>query len=251
VAAGRLGGTVDAGVSGRKVGEELGGLPGQGVEVEVPVPELGPVSGRGPDLLGSSLNVGDAAGVHGHHLGDGGDPRPGERFEVGPAIQHRQRGGARPGERVPHVRERPPGLGHDPAQAPVGVDDRLAPPLRCTRASSIVVGMRAGRSSKNSPARESNAASIGSDLFLLANAERNRAGWRLPTSDSSTPALRRAIDDANHVIDVGSATAAAPGHDTSRLVNRLYATKRGWRPLIRATGGVCHSTPQWSSSRRR
>jgi hypothetical protein len=30
----------------------------------------------------------------------------------------------------------------------------------------------------------------------------------------------------------------------------LYATKRGWRPLIRATGGVCHWTPQWSSRRR-
>lgn len=26
---------------------------------------------------------------------------------------------------------------------------------------------------------------------------------------------------------------------------RLYATKRGERPLIRAAGGVCHSTPQW------
>jgi hypothetical protein len=57
-------------------------------------------------------------------------------------------------------------------------------------------------------------------LFLPANAERNRAEWRLPTSDSSTPALCRAIDNANHVIDVGSATATAPGHDTSRLVNR-------------------------------
>jgi CubicO group peptidase (beta-lactamase class C family) len=34
-------------------------------------------------------------------------------------------------------------------------------------------------------------------------------------------------------------------------VTGLYATTRGWRPLIRATGGVCHSTPQWSRSRRR
>jgi hypothetical protein len=87
--------------------------------------------------------------------------------------------------------------------------------------------MRAGRSSKNSPARESNAASIGSDLFLPANAERNRAEWRLPTSDSSTPAFRRAIDNANHVIDVGSATATAPGQVTSRLVNRSIPANVG------------------------
>lgn len=31
-----------------------------------------------------------------------------------------------------------------------------------------------------------------------------------------------------------------------RLPDRLYATKRGERPLIRAVGGVCHSTPTWS-----
>jgi Pyridoxamine 5'-phosphate oxidase len=40
-------------------------------------------------------------------------------------------------------------------------------------------------------------------------------------------------------------------HSTVVWVKRLYATKRGWRPLIRATGGVCHWTPQWSRSRRR
>jgi hypothetical protein len=38
---------------------------------------------------------------------------------------------------------------------------------------------------------------------------------------------------------------------TMASVMGLYATKRGWRPLIRATGGVCHSTPQWSRSRSR
>jgi GT2 family glycosyltransferase len=37
----------------------------------------------------------------------------------------------------------------------------------------------------------------------------------------------------------------------SSAMKWLYATKRGWWPLIRATGGVCLSTPQWSSSRRR
>jgi hypothetical protein len=30
---------------------------------------------------------------------------------------------------------------------------------------------------------------------------------------------------------------------------RLYATKRGWRPLIRGVKGVCQSTPQSRSSR--
>jgi hypothetical protein len=74
VATGRLGGTVDGGVSGPQVGAELGGLPGQGVEVEVPVPEPDPVSGRRADLLGWSRNVGDAAAVRGHHPGDRGHP---------------------------------------------------------------------------------------------------------------------------------------------------------------------------------
>ena len=33
--------------------------------------------------------------------------------------------------------------------------------------------------------------------------------------------------------------------------NRRYATKRGWRPLIVATGRVCHWTPQWRRRRSR
>ena len=147
---------------------------------------------------------------------------------MGPAIQHRQRGG-----------RDPPNAFHTSgnAQRAWGTTwrrHRLAStivlPRRCAarrRASSIVVGMRAGRRSKNSPARESNAASIGSDLFLPANAKRNRAEWRLPTSDSSTPAFRRAIDNGNHVIDVGSATATAPGRDTSRWVNRSIPANVG------------------------
>jgi hypothetical protein len=90
--------------------------------------------------------------------------------------------------------------------------------------------MRAGCSSKNSPARNSNAASIGSDLLLPANAERNRAESRLPTSDSSTPAFRRAIDNGNHVIDVGAATATAPDDDTSRLVDGSIPANVGGYP---------------------
>jgi hypothetical protein len=49
----------------------------------------------------------------------------------------------------------------------------------------------------------------------------------LPTSDSSTPARRRAIDNGNHVIDVGSATATAPGQATSRFVSRSIPAKVG------------------------
>jgi hypothetical protein len=87
--------------------------------------------------------------------------------------------------------------------------------------------MRAGLSSKNSPARDSTAASIGSDLFLPASAERSRAECRLPTSDSSTPASPNAIDNGSHVIDVGSATATAPGQAASRLVSRSIPANVG------------------------
>jgi len=31
----------------------------------------------------------------------------------------------------------------------------------------------------------------------------------------------------------------------------LYATRRGWRPRIRAGGRVLHLTPEWSNSRSR
>ncbi|MDA8315841.1 MAG: diguanylate cyclase [Actinomycetota bacterium] len=39
--------------------------------------------------------------------------------------------------------------------------------------------------------------------------------------------------------------------DDFKAVNRLYATRRGERPLIRAVGRVSHWTPEWSNSRRR
>ena len=70
-------------------------------------------------------------------------------------------------------------------------------------------------------------ASIGSDLFLPANAERSRAEWRLPTSDNSTPALPNAIDNGSQVIDVGSTTATAPGHDANRFVSRSIPANVG------------------------
>ena len=36
--------------------------------------------------------------------------------------------------------------------------------------------------------------------------------------------------------------------DKQIRVIRLYAMRRGARPRIRAVGGVCHSTPEWSKS---
>jgi hypothetical protein len=78
--------------------------------------------------------------------------------------------------------------------------------------------MRAGWRPKSSPARESTTASMGSDLFFPASAERSRAECRLPTSARSPPAFRNATDSGSHVMDVGSATAMTPGHCDRRLV---------------------------------
>ncbi len=54
---------------------------------------------------------------------------------------------------------------------------------------------------------------------------------------------RKAQADAilTHV-DLDRQSAEARG-TVFRPIMRLYATKRGERPLIRAAGGVCHSTP--------
>ena len=38
-------------------------------------------------------------------------------------------------------------------------------------------------------------------------------------------------------------------NDISAWEYRVYATKRGARPLILVAAGVCHLTPQWSRSR--
>ena len=68
---------------------------------------------------------------------------------------------------------------------------------------------------------------MGSDLFLPANADRNRAECRLPTNASLQPASPSAIDNGNHVIDVGSATAITPGYTPSRFVNVARPDKLG------------------------
>lgn len=79
--------------------------------------------------------------------------------------------------------------------------------------------MRAGSSAKNSPARDRTPASIWSDLFLPANAERRRAAWRLPTNARLHPASPKATAGGSQVIDVGSATAITPGWTARRFDN--------------------------------
>ena len=54
---------------------------------------------------------------------------------------------------------------------------------------------------------------------------------------------RRRLGSDNRV------STMAPG-DSSQ-VTRLYAIRRGERPLIRAVGRVSHWTPEWSNSRSR
>jgi hypothetical protein len=67
---GLVGGALDPVLGGGEVGEQFGGLPAKGVQVEVPLPELGPRPGGRADLLGALLDAGDTAGVGGNHLGD-------------------------------------------------------------------------------------------------------------------------------------------------------------------------------------
>ncbi|MDA8359905.1 MAG: hypothetical protein M0Z95_27210 [Actinomycetota bacterium] len=86
------------------------------------------------------------------------------------------------------------------------------------RAGSVGEGIRAAARSKSSPARDNTSASIGSDLFFPASADRSRAECRFPTSASSTPDARNATASGSHVIDVRSAMASVPGHFAKRLV---------------------------------
>ena len=197
------------GVRGGEVVEELGGLRPEGVQVEVPVPDRPRPGGRA-DLLGVLLH-GLTRGWGRRPLRRSWNPGPGQRVEMGPTSQHPERGGSGPGARVPQVGERPPGQRHEPAQAPVGVGDRLAPRWAARRsASSAASGMRAGsarrtrrhgttpwrRSGRTCSCRPAPTATGPSD------------GCRPATLHPGTP---KAIDNGNHVIDVGSATATAPG----------------------------------------
>ena len=61
----------------------------------------------------------------------------------------------------------------------------------CAVARKLVEGIHAGCSEKNSPAHDNMSASIGSDLFLPANAERSRSECRLPTNANEHPARPR------------------------------------------------------------
>jgi hypothetical protein len=211
--------TLESRLGGNEILEEFARLPGEGVEVEMAGPELCPVASSCADPFGPCLDVRDASGVLGDDLGDRRRPGAGEAVEMRPPVEYGER--RRPGacEGVPDVGKRPPRLGDDPPQAAVGLEKRLSPALAARRrASSLGEGIRAGWRAKSSPARDSTAASMGSDLFFPANAERSRAECRLPMSARSAPAFRSATDSGSHVIDVGSATAITPGHCDIRLV---------------------------------
>jgi hypothetical protein len=73
----------------------------------------------------------------------------------------------------------------------------------------VITGI--GRNVNTSPARARTSASITSDLFLPTIAPRSRAECREPSSANSPPASDTATDSDSQVIDVGSATATAPG----------------------------------------
>jgi hypothetical protein len=97
-----------------------------------------------------------------------------------------------------------------------------APPRRTQirrSASCAGSGSRSGVSSKTSPARANTSASITSDLFLALIAPRGRAAWREPSKLSCPPASDNATAKGSQVIEVGSATATAPGYSASLLVS--------------------------------
>lgn len=101
-----------------------------------------------------------------------------------------------------------------------------------------------GRRANTSPARASTSASITSDLFLPTIAPRSRAACRDPTSANCPPASDTATDSDSHVIDVGSATATAPGYRLSRRVNDARPANVG-----AARNRVVRSCPAASTAR--
>lgn len=90
---------------------------------------------------------------------------------------------------------------------------------RTANCDGVTTGI--GRSVNTSPARARTSASITSDLFLPTIAPRNRAECREPSSANCPPASDTATDNDSHVIDVGSATATAPGYGAKRRVNAV------------------------------
>ena len=100
-------------------------------------------------------------------------------------------------------------------------------------------------------------ASIGSDLFLPANAERSRAECRLPTNANEHPARSSAIDSGNHVIDVGSATAITGAYGASRFDNVSIPASVGAATKLATTSpgptgpGVSRSRDGWRPRPRR
>ncbi len=67
-----------------------------------------------------------------------------------------------------------------------------------------------------------------------------------PDQVALTPGL---ASDLN--VRVGGAWSEGGQTGVGIVQNRLYATSRGLRPLIRAVSRVFHSTPEWSNNRSR
>lgn len=95
-------------------------------------------------------------------------------------------------------------------------------------ANSAGLGRRSGVSSNTSPARASTSASMTSVLFLPLIAPRSREAWREPSSANWPPVSVAAIDRPSQVIEVGSATATAPGYAGNCLPNEVRPARAGW-----------------------
>src|SRR5690606_12935762 len=199
VLAGLFGGPGDALLGRGQVGQVLGDVERQRVQVESAGPERGP---RGGAAAGS--------------------PRPAR-------ARRRRRGCARPPRRsAPRAGRRPAGPGAASGPAPPGAGGsevwkafhtsgnahrasdnsrrryRLAAltaePRRTHRrrsANSAGLGRRSGVSSNTSPARASTSASMTSVLFLPLIAPRSREAWREPSSANWPPVPVAAIDMPN------------------------------------------------------
>src|SRR5579875_2713764 len=218
-------GPLDPLLSSRQIGDELGHLPTEGLEVEPAVPELAPAPSSITDRHRPSLDVGHATGVLGQ--------RPNTPIAVArdPEQAFHTSGNAQRAREMTRRRQR--------------LASTSTLPRRWTarrRASSGAVGRRAGTRSKNSPALESTLASMGSDLFFPASAERSLAEWRLPTRANSTPAFSSVTANGSHVMDVGSATSMAPGHGLSRLASASSPASVG--PLLKSST-TSPARPAW------
>nr|WP_286268053.1 hypothetical protein [Brooklawnia sp. SH051] len=119
------GGPLDLFARDRDVAQMLGGFPGQRLQVQATVPELDPGRRRETDRAGTLGDTRHASGVGGDDRGHARASRSGQRAQVGPPGQDRNRGRPRPGERRPHIGKRPPRQRDQSPPRPIPVDDQL------------------------------------------------------------------------------------------------------------------------------